>query len=67
MDHVLSVSTTEGGKVQLRAYFMSFKASDSRIPKVDLAPMGPYLDFSLRRVQHASAALEKEANRIPKE
>lgn len=59
--------SSKGISVQLRGYFMSFKQAEGRIPKVELAPMGPFLDFTLRRVQHASAALEKEAMRIPKE
>ena len=42
-----------------------FKRSDTRVPRVALSAMGPFVDFTLRRVQHSSAALEKEAMRQP--
>lgn len=64
LDHVLLVAV-EGALIHFRGYFMSFKRSDTRVPRVALSAMGPFVDFTLRRVQHSSAALEKEAMRQP--
>ena len=64
LDHVILVGVV-GATIHLRCYFMSFLSSDSRIPKVELAPMGPNLDLTLRRIKHATSSTEKDAMRIP--
>jgi len=64
IDHVILVAAAEA-TVHLRGYAISFKRSDSKTPRVSLSGMGPFLDFSIRRVLHASADLSKEAHRIP--
>lgn len=64
LDHVLLVAVRDG-IVYFRGYHMTFKRADGVIPRVELTAMGPNLDLRIRRVQHASADLEKAAHRIP--
>ncbi|KAJ3563869.1 hypothetical protein NP233_g8657 [Leucocoprinus birnbaumii] len=53
-------------KVHIRSYTIKLKASGTRIPKVDLIPMGPFLDLSLRRHTPPDPELLKQALRRPK-
>ncbi len=64
IDHALVV-TAQDGKVFLRGYAIDFLKSGTNTPKVELIPMGPSIDFSLRRSQLASTDLEKQALRVP--
>lgn len=64
LDHVLLVAAS-GASIFFRGYSMTFMRADGRIPRVELTAMGPHMDLAIRRVQHASASLEKEAMRIP--
>jgi ribosome production factor 2 len=41
-------------------------AAGTRVPRVDLAEMGPSMDLELRRSRQAAAELEKEATKQPK-
>lgn len=52
--------------VHVRAYTLRLLASGSRVPRVELTPMGPSLDLSLRRHQDADPELWKQAMRRPK-
>ncbi|KAI0003342.1 Brix domain-containing protein [Russula compacta] len=52
--------------VHVRGYAVKLLASGQRIPRVELVPMGPSLDLSLRRHQPADPELWKAALRRPK-
>jgi len=54
-----------GSVVHWRAYSVLFRASGSRVPRVELVPHGPQMDLTLRRTQFASAELAKESLRVP--
>ncbi|RDX41145.1 Brix-domain-containing protein [Lentinus brumalis] len=53
-------------KVHIRAYTIRLLKSGTRVPRVELTPMGPSLDLSLRRHTEADAELWKQAMRRPK-
>lgn len=53
-------------KVHIRAYTIKLKASGTRIPKVELVPMGPSLDLVLRRYQAPDPELLKQSLKRPK-
>jgi ribosome production factor 2 len=65
MDHVL-VFTVAESKIMLRGYTVSFKKSGTKVPLVDLLPMGPSMDMSVRRTQLAADDLYKIACKKPK-
>lgn len=52
--------------VHIRTYTLKLLSSGSRVPRVELVPMGPSLDVSLRRHQDPDPTLWKEAMRRPK-
>jgi ribosome production factor 2 len=81
LEHVISVSlaptpTSLNGTqeddsknlptVHFRTYTVRLLSSGTRIPRVELTPMGPSLDLTLRRHQTADAELWKAAMRRPK-
>jgi ribosome production factor 2 len=51
----------------LRVYTVHLKRSAGRVPRVELAPMGPSLDLSIRRVTPPAPDLERAATRVPKQ
>ncbi|KAH9923783.1 Brix-domain-containing protein [Epithele typhae] len=53
-------------KVHIRAYTIRLLASGTRVPRVELTPMGPSLDLTLRRHKEADGELLKQALRRPK-
>lgn len=53
-------------KVHIRTYTTRLLNSGTRIPRVELTPMGPNLDLTLRRHQAADAELLKQAMKRPK-
>ena len=53
-------------KVHVRAYTIRLLASGTRVPRVELTPMGPSLDLTLRRHTEADPELWKQAMRRPK-
>jgi ribosome production factor 2 len=53
-------------KVHLRTYTVRLLSSGTRVPRVELTPMGPFLDLSLRRHQPADSELWKAAMKRPK-
>lgn len=65
VDHVISLTVVDG-TVYWRTYFVHLKKSNGKVPRVELAPMGPSLDLKLRRHQAPSSDLEKAALRQPK-
>jgi len=52
--------------VHIRGYMVKLLASGQRVPRVELVPMGPSLDLSLRRHQPADSDFWKAAMRRPK-
>lgn len=52
--------------VHIRTYTVKLLASGTRVPRVELTPMGPSLDLSLRRHQAADSELLKQAMKRPK-
>jgi len=48
-------------KVHLRTYTVRLLASGTRVPRVELTPMGPFMDFTLRRHEPADTELWKAA------
>jgi len=48
-------------KVHIRTYTLKLLSSGTRIPRVELVPMGPSLDLVLRRHQPADPELLKQA------
>lgn len=53
-------------KVHLRVYTTKLLNSGTRVPRVELVPMGPSLDLSLRRHTPPDAELMKQALKRPK-
>lgn len=53
-------------KIHIRTYTVSLLPSGTRIPRVELREMGPFLDLSLRRHQPADPEMWKAALRRPK-
>lgn len=53
-------------KVHIRAYTMKLLSSGTKVPRVELTPMGPSLDLVMRRQQTADPELMKAALKRPK-
>jgi ribosome production factor 2 len=53
-------------KIHLRTYNIRLLSSGTRVPRVELTPMGPFLDLSLRRHEPPDSELWKAAMRRPK-
>jgi len=53
-------------KVHLRTYTIKLLPSGTRVPRVELLEMGPFIDFSLRRHQEADSEMWKAAIKRPK-
>jgi ribosome production factor 2 len=64
MDHVISCSVADG-KIYIRGYIMGFYKSGTKVPAIELSPMGPFLDLTLRRSQLPSEDLWKLATKRP--
>jgi ribosome production factor 2 len=67
IDHVISVTHSEDSTVHFRIFNIHFKNSGTKIPKVELSPMGPFADLKLRRTRWASSDMAKAARKVPKE
>jgi ribosome production factor 2 len=81
LEHVISITVAPSEKlesvsdaqnegplptVHIRGYTVKLLASGQRVPRVELVPMGPSLDLSLRRHQPADPEIWKVAMRRPK-
>ncbi|XP_059153236.1 ribosome production factor 2 homolog [Physella acuta] len=60
LEHVICISAVHG-KIYIRSYRVLMKKSGSKTPRVELEPMGPFLDLTLRRTRLASDDLFKRA------
>jgi len=67
VDCVMFVGVDAAKTVSLRVYYVDMKVDDehSSVPRVELVPMGPDIDWALRRTHLASHDLEKLAMRVP--
>lgn len=65
LDHVISCSIADG-IIYLRGYKLGFLKSGTKIPDVQLDPMGPFMDLTLRRSQLPSEDLWKASTRRPR-
>ncbi|KAJ3557404.1 hypothetical protein NM688_g1489 [Phlebia brevispora] len=61
-----SEDTSSLPKVHIRAYTTRFLASGTRVPRVELTPMGPSLDLVLRRHTDPDPEMLKQAMKCPK-
>ena len=52
--------------VHLRVFTLKLLATPTRLPKVQLIPMGPFIDFSIRRTQFGAPELLSLAYKRPK-
>ena len=59
-------TTTTLPKIHLRTYAVRLLSSGTRIPRVELEPMGPFLDLTVRRHQRADPELWKVAMKRPR-
>mmetsp|Transcript_12177 Transcript_12177/g.15960 ORF Transcript_12177/g.15960 Transcript_12177/m.15960 type:complete len:304 (+) Transcript_12177:55-966(+) len=66
LDHVM-VCTISEGKIFIRHYAILLKRSGTKVPNINLEPMGPSWDFILRRHKVPSSDLWKLACRKPKQ
>ena len=53
-------------QILLRGHTIAFKKSGTKVPRVELVPMGPSMDLSVRRTQLAEDDLFKLACKKPK-
>mmetsp|Transcript_34622 Transcript_34622/g.35308 ORF Transcript_34622/g.35308 Transcript_34622/m.35308 type:complete len:335 (+) Transcript_34622:102-1106(+) len=65
IDNVI-VCTAIDNKILIYTYFIRLLKSGTRIPAVELVPMGPNMNLVLRRTQFASDDLMKHACKQPK-
>jgi len=66
LEHAISFTATQDGKILLRSYKVLLKKSGCRTPRIELEEIGPRLDFTLRRSKLPSEDLMKQACRKPK-
>ncbi|EIW85868.1 Brix-domain-containing protein [Coniophora puteana RWD-64-598 SS2] len=63
---VVEEDTSKLPKVHIRTYTVKLTPSGTRVPRVELVPMGPSLDLSLRRHEEADGEMWKQAMKRPK-
>ena len=61
-----SDDTSNLPKVHIRTYTINAVASGTKVPRIELVPMGPSLDLTLRRYQPADPEMLKAALKRPK-
>lgn len=66
LDHVVSISASQEGKIYFRVYLIHLKKSGTRMPRIEVEEMGPSIDFELRRFQLASKEVMHEALKVPR-
>lgn len=67
IEHVISFTLTEDNQILMRSYKIQLKKSGLRTPRIELAEIGPSIDFSIRRTKIASEDLYKLARKQPKQ
>lgn len=66
LDHVVSISASQEGKIYLRVYMVSLKKSGTRLPRIELEEMGPSIDLEIRRVKPPAPEVLREALKVPR-
>jgi len=66
LSDVLDDDTKNLPKVHIRSYTIAVTTPNRAAPHVELTPMGPSFDLSLRRVQQADPEMWKQAMKRPK-
>lgn len=68
LEHCIVFTALSETKVAMRCYKIELmKATGSSLPFVSLKDMGPFVDFTLGRMQWGDAQRRKEATKVPKE
>lgn len=67
LEHVLSFTATDDGKILIRSYKSLLKKSGCRTPRIELEEIGPHVDLTVRRSKLPSEDLMKQACRKPKQ
>lgn len=67
IEHAISFTIADDFTVIMRSYKILLKKSGQRTPRIELAEIGPSIDFSIRRTKIASDNLYKQSRRQPKE
>jgi ribosome production factor 2 len=65
IDHMISFTVNDEGKILMRSYATDFLHSGSKVPNLGLTSMGPHMDLTVRRTQAASEDLWKAACKHP--
>lgn len=67
VESVMMLAVDASKTVSLRVYYVDMKvdSADAAVPRVELLPMGPDIDWTLRRAHLASPDLEKLALKLP--
>lgn len=66
LDTVIFVAVDDAGTISLRPYYLTATASGADAGDgVTLTPMGPDIDWTVRRVHTPSPDLDKLAHRTP--
>ncbi|KAG2498091.1 hypothetical protein HYH03_003849 [Edaphochlamys debaryana] len=66
LDRVVMAVALDDARVQLRQFAIRFKKSGGRIPRTELAEMGPRLELSVRRYRLPPSDMAAEAMKQPK-
>lgn len=67
LEHVISFTVTEDMKILMRSYKIQLKKSGLKTPRIELAEIGPSMDWEVRRTKIASEDLYKLAKKQPKQ
>jgi ribosome production factor 2 len=67
LESVIVVTADDDGKIYFRVYRVGLKKSGTKLPRVELTPLGPSIDMKLGRIRAASDELTKVALKVPKE
>jgi len=66
LEHVI-VCTSTAEKIYFRVYRVFLKKSGTKLPRVELAEMGPSMEWIIRRTAFANEELLKQATKVPRE
>lgn len=66
LDHVISITATQEGRIFFKVFNIILKKSGSRLPRVELEEMGPSFEMIIRRIKVAAPEVMREALKIPR-
>lgn len=67
LEHVVSLTVETRGTVHLRVYAIQLKKSATKVPYVELAPMGPHMNLKVDRIRMADSEIMRQAIKVPRE